>query len=648
MNMKMKLIIRLLLYSLALVAVGLLIKLGISYKDNFYFILSGLVLLISFGSLVKKEKMPQFSVPNIKLKFNRKEALQNIKSIKLSVIKKRFSKLKLFRGKNLFHLIQFIALSMIFTFILVYWLPSVQEKSFVSSFLKTIVLFATKNKLFIIILVVVVCIYNLFINFKFVKKSFLKNLLASFSSSLFFLAISTVTSLLLAFFSVLLFYNGLIIASGVTPNLLNIHTDKNDIKQMIDKSNENFVLVGITQTPSKTFIVNYPYLGKKGGYFVNNFLTSYPNFLLFSSSTINRPAYLIRNVIVVKELDKDIFQTFAPTLIKKLVKRDLSPRYIKDEPDVQIISRQDYLKYREDQINKEVEEIAGYIAEAKKVLGSIAYNIQVSKNNIATLQGYIALNTQYRDEDWNYCMSATYTYYGYYSNYTYRRFTDAYCQSQRAQRDQKNAEYQSEISTNQKNLSYYQSQYNELKGYLDQFQNYKAFIESTKDLTPYELGLFEPEKSIKVVLDSVGDKDISNFLETLTHEYIHYTSYVSEERTLPQFFEEGLTEFLARKVVNEQLHKDTNLGYPVIVKIIKAMSNKISVQQFEDIYFNKSADQLESLLDNAYGKNFYKDTQLYFALIPYSPPDEALKFANNIMFKIGEPELSEKDLESSY
>ena len=647
-KMKMKTPVRILLYLLALIAIGFLVKLGISYKDGFYYLLATVILLISLGTLVKKEKLPQLAVPKLSFRFNARKTLKNLGSFKPSKIKKTLSKLKLFRGKNLWLFIQFLALSIIFAFFLVYKLPSVQENSFFVALAKSVFIFFSKYRIYAISLAIILFVLNFVVYAKFTKRNIFKTSLNSIATSFIILLVSVPTSLILVFLSVLLFFNAIIATSAIAPKVLNIYTDKNDIKQIIDKSDTSFELVGITQTPSKTFVVNYPYLGKKGNYFSKNFIISYPNFLLVSSSTINHSAYLIKNIIVIKELDKDIFQTFAPTLIKKLVKKDLSPRYIKDEPEVQIISRQDYLKYREDQINKEVEEIAGYIAEAKKVLGSIAYNIQVAKNNIATLQGYIATNTQYRDEEWNYCISATYTYYGWYSNYTYRRYTDAYCQSQRAQRDQKNAEYQSEISTNQKDLSYYQSQYSELKGYLDQFQNYKAFIEATKDITPYELGLFEPEKSIKVVLDSVGDKDISNFLETLTHEYIHYTSYVSEERTLPQFFEEGITEYLARKVVTDQLHKETNLGYPVIVKIINGMTKKISIEQFEDIYFNKSADQLESLLDNTYGKNFYKDTELYFALIPYSPPDEALKFANNIMFKIGEPELIEKDLESSY
>jgi len=644
-NIKRKTCFLLPLFILAFVAIGFLIKFGISYNDGFYYFLATIVFLILLGTIVKKEKLPQLTTPKLTFRLDARKTLKNISSFKSLRLRKLYP--KLFRGRNLWLFAEFALLSVIFAFLLVYKLPSVQENAFWMSLAKSILLFVDKYKIHVISLGIALFSLNVVLYAKFAKRNVFKTFLHSMVTSFILALVSIPASLILVFLSVLLFCNAIIATSAIAPKFLNIYTDKNDIRQIVDKSDTSFELVGITQTPSKTFIINYPYLGKKGDYFANNFIIYYPNFLLVSSSTINHPVYLVKNTIIVKELDKDVFQTFAPTLAKKLIKRELSPRYVKEEPKVQIISRQDYLKYREDQINKEIEEIAGYIDEIKKTLSSIAYNIQITKNNIATLEGYIALNTQYRDEEWNYCINATYTYYGLFSNYTYRLYSDAYCQSQRAKRDQKNAEYQSEISINQKNLGYYQSQYNELKKYLDQFQNYKVFIEATKDLTPYELGLFEPVESVKVVLDSISDKDISNFLETLIHEYIHYTSYVSEERTLPHFFEEGITELLAREVVTNQLRKNVNLSYPIIVKVINAMTKKIPIEKLEDIYFSKSTDQLESLLDDTYGKNFYKETQLYFALIPYSPPSEALKFANNIMFRIGEAELTEKDLESS-
>lgn len=648
--MKIRIIIRLLLNLSALSAAGYLIKLGFDYKDVFYYFLAALIFFILTGGFVKKERLLQLDLPRIRLKINFLDFFKKITELKLLKQKKVTLAKKVFRGIVISRFVVLAIVSVFLSYLTVFKLPdNTQEKNFIINLIKSLIAYSYKHSLLLILLASMLVVFNFITSLKLGKKRNIINALL-YSAFIFIIEviISIPVSLVLVLLFVLIFYNSLITVSNYYPKLLDIHTDKNEIRQIIDKSYTNFELVGISETSSKTFVTSSPFLGRKGNFFTKNFIASLPKFAFLNSRTINHPVYLIRNTLVIKELDKEIFQTFAPTFIKKLVKRDLSPRYIKDEPDVEIISRQDYLKYREDEINKQIDVISGYINESKKYLRAIAYDIQVAKSNIASLQNNIALNIQYRDEEYNRCISETWTYYGYYSNYTYRLYTDTYCQSQRSQRDQQNEQYQSEISTNQRILSSYQSQYNQLKEYLDKFQNYKAFVEETKKLTPYELGLFEPDKSVKVVLDSVSDKDISNFLETLTHEYIHYSSYVSKERSLPQFFEEGITEYLARKVISNQLHKSVNLGYPVVVKIISVMVEKIPVAQFEDIYFNKSADQLESLLDQTYGKDFYKDTQLYFALIPYSPPDEALKFANNIMFKIGGPELTGKDLESTY
>lgn len=645
--MRLKLFIRLVFILFICLIIWFFIRLGVLYKDNFYFFTAALNILILILTLIKKEFFPQPKFPKFALKINLFKfqkfiGLQKNKNFKHSLFNKSF------RENKFFLVIEAITLSLIFSFLLVYKLPSVQKQPVLISFFNSFFLFTVKHKFFFIPVSFLIIIFNFLFFYKLTRKPhFLKNILKSIAIFLTLIIFSIPAAILTVFLFVLFFYNIIIAIAGIAPELFTIYTDKNKIKQVIDRTDENFEIVGITKTASKTFIINYPYLGKKSDYFVKNFIVNYPDFLLLESPIIKRPVYLIKNKIVIKELDKDIFETFAPTLVKKLIKKELSPRYIKDEPVIKIISRQDYLKYRENQINKAIDEIAKNIDEIKKTLNIIAYNIQVSKENITTLQNYIALNTRYRDEEYNECINATWTYYGLYSNYTYRVYSDAYCQSLRDRREQKNIEYQKEIEKNQKNLAYYQSQYNELNEYLNQFENYKAFIEATKNLTPYELGLFEPEKFVKVVLDTIDEKDISNFIETLAHEYLHYTSYVSEERTIPQFFEEGITELLARRVIKNQLNKETDLGYPLVVEVINKMTKKIPIKKFEDIYFTKSSDQLESLLNDKYGKNFYKDTELYFFLILYSPEEEALKFANNIMIRIGEEEITKKDIENS-
>lgn len=641
---KIRLAARLLFFLLLLGTGAFFVKLGIQKHDSFYYLLALIVFSIDLFSLIRKERMPVVKRPEIKLKQGLKGLLVRFRGIKLSSAKSAFDTNVKTNSKVLSLLLGTLASSLALVYIVVYLLPQSSETNIVLAYVKALFDYFKQKPLISLLVVFIALAVNLAKHLKRIRNNFRSSSIPSILlTTIGQLIISIPTSLLLAFLIAILFSNSVIVASGILPHSVDFHTDKNEIRQIIDKSDSSFNLVGITSSPTKTLVINTPYLGKKSDFFSYNLIPSLPNIFLLSPTTINHPIFLTGNTLIIKEIDKDIIQTISPTLVKKLIKKDLSPRFIKDEPSVEIISRQDYLKYREDQINKQIDEITGYIDEAKKALGVLAYNIKVSKDNITTLQSYIVENTRYRDEEYNYCINATRTYYGWYSNYTYRLYSDEYCQNQRAKRDQANAEYQAGIETNQKNLNYYQSQYNEFKQYLDQFQNYKEFVEATKQLTPYELGLFEPQSTVKVVLDSVGDKDISNFMETLTHEYIHYSSYVSEERVLPQFFEEGITELLARRVISNQLRKTADQGYPVVVEVIEAMTKDISLSQLEDIYFNKSADQLETLLNDTYGKDFYKDSELYFALIPYSPPEEAVIFANNIMSKIGGPTLEEKD-----
>src|SRR3989344_2958924 len=96
-------------------------------------------------------------------------------------------------------------------------------------------------------------------------------------------------------------------------------------------------------------------------------------------------------------------------------------------------------------------------------------------------------------------------------------------------------DWEQALNVDQANLAEYQKA-------KDILVRYRDLVETQKDTTPYELGLFEEPSTIKVVLESTSDTALADYLAVLAHEYLHYTSYVSEERSLPQFFEEGLTE----------------------------------------------------------------------------------------------------------
>lgn len=602
-------------------------------------------------SVVNTNKYINIGLPNFLLLFSARKFLKYLNVVKLNKTKLHYPNIKSSKRQILFNSIGFILFALFIAYLVVYQLPEDPSTNIFQGLVRSFVNYYNNHRSILLTYLILGVIINAFIAVRATQnrtKKYAHLALALLVKTPLQAIFAAPLAIIAVFICTLLFSNVQLLLSDIIPTQLHIQTDKNKIRQLIDSSDGNIKLIGIKGSASKTYIANSKIFGAKSNFYRKNFVPAIPNTLFITTKNLSKSVVMTGNELYIREMDKEMIQAITPTLAKKLIKKSLYPRFIKDEPNVEIISRQDYLKYREKQINDQIEEITGYIKELNKSLGTLSYNIKTAKNNISTLQNNIQLNTQYRDEEYNSCINDTYTYYGLYYNYTYRTYTDEYCQTLRNRRDQQNAEYQTEIVNQQNNLSYYQSQYGELKQYIDQFQDYKQFIEATKQLTPYELGLFEPESAIKVVLDSISDKDISNFMVTLIHEYMHYTSYVSEDRTLPQFFEEGLTEHFARKIMSSQLDRGTDLGYPLISKIILAMVKKIPVSKFEEIYFTKNTDQLQNILDETYGKDFYNDSKLYFALIPLSPMEEALKFANNIMFKIDGSELTTKDALSTY
>jgi hypothetical protein len=190
----------------------------------------------------------------------------------------------------------------------------------------------------------------------------------------------------------------------------------------------------------------------------------------------------------------------------------------------------------------------------------------------------------------------------------------------------------------------------EYQYYFNFFTNQRTALSSLKQSTPHELGVFENRDEIKLVYDTDNAHAIANYFATLTHEYLHYASFVNEERRFENsFFEEGLTEYFTRAAMKDALQADTNLGYPVQAKIISEMMNMIPESELAEIYFTKDEVALQKALDRVYGDGFYQNNQVIFETLQYtSSPKQALKLANDIMKRIeGEP-LTEKDLKSNF
>lgn len=383
----------------------------------------------------------------------------------------------------------------------------------------------------------------------------------------------------------------------------------------------------------------------KSTFYKNNIIPLAVRLSPIKSKLPSSSVMLLDNNLIITDFDKGKIESVSPVIAKLFVKNALAPRYIKDEPNVNLMDRQEYLKYRDDQINEAVQKIDDVLTQLQKGINILYSDISTDKKMISSNETSLSNSITERDEAYNYCMNAG--YYSYYFGYFYRFYSDSDCNNQKAEWDTIIAGFQKNIQDWKNRLAYDQKQLADFQDTKDNVENYRVIVASQKDQAPYELGLFEPEKSVKVVLENTSTSSLADFYETLVHEYLHYTSYVSKDRKLDGFFEEGLTEYFARKVVKINLNTDTNLGYPLISKIIQEMIKKIPDDKLEEIYFTKNQDSLVSLLNESYGKNFYKDSQLYFTLIYYVPSKDAIKIANNIMFKIGGNELREDDLTST-
>lgn len=377
-----------------------------------------------------------------------------------------------------------------------------------------------------------------------------------------------------------------------------------------------------------------------------NILASIPGTFLFIKLNIpDESLIMYKDYLVITELNKEEIEEVSPTIAKLFVKDYLNPRYIKDEPYVRLMGRQEYLKYRDDKINEQIAEIENLIEETQSYINLLYSNINQARQKIAENEQGISESIQLRDYYYEQCKNAG--YYSYYFGYFYRYYSDAECDSRRAEWDSLIAEFQQNINDWNYTLTQSQRALPEWQEWKTTLEGVRELVASQKERTPHELGVFEPEKSVKVVLESTSTESLADFFATLVHEYYHYSSYISEERTLPYFFEEGLTEYFARKTIRENLNVETQIGYPMTTRIIEEMAEKIPESRLEEVYFTKNGDELVSLLNEAYGASFYEDSEFYFTAIYYSPiTDETIKFANNIMFKIGGGELSVDDLTS--
>lgn len=544
----------------------------------------------------------------------------------------------------------FLGLLLLFTYLSVFKLPlSLPRNNFLISYYNSYLEFIKTDSVFVIISLAIILLLVFFVKNIGKKKLALSDYPRSKVKTLFLsvavLVIAFNVSIGSTFLVGISEANLLATRIKANPESAGIIWGKDKIlKKLKGMDHPPTIAEGGNNLSAKVILLESKNNNSRGNFYTQAILKNIPSNLVIPLGIPNEPLVMSGDNLIINSVDKDQIEAISPTLGKLLVKNYFKNRYIKDEPTLQVLGRQDYLKFREDQINSALAEIDKYIQTAKDIINSIYSSIATDKQKIATNQNGLDSSISSRDSAYDYCINAGYYFYGYF----YHTFSQSYCDSTKSSWDSTIAGFQKNISDWQAQLSADQAALPQYQEALTTLRSYRDLVASQKDITPQELGVFLPkDKTIKIALDYTSPKSVTEYVETLTHEYLHYTSYVSDERSLPQFFEEGLTEYYARKAVKQATGENTNFGYPLLVKIIQQMVSKIPESTLQEIYFNKDQSQLEGVLDDTYGKDFYKDSQYYFAIITFVPPKDALKIANNIMIKIGGKSLNENDLEST-
>ncbi|MBD3279349.1 MAG: hypothetical protein GF390_01410 [Candidatus Pacebacteria bacterium] len=378
------------------------------------------------------------------------------------------------------------------------------------------------------------------------------------------------------------------------PQAAGIYQGQDQVRDQLEKREQMPQLVrAADQLDQEIVKINFANRDHKSQFYNQTIISQVPAQLWPEIQLPEANLILFGNNLVIKEIREEEIEHISPTLGRLLVKNYFA-RSIKNTPNFDAIGRQDYLKYRDQQINDQLAEID---ADIQAINSKIA-GIRSSMTNLV---------------------------------YQYIRGEISF--------DQALNRYRS-----------YQNQISSLNSEKASLRQMKEIVAAQKDRAPYELGIFLPDEdnAIKVVIDLIKGNSIDEYLATLVHEYLHYTSYVDEERRLPLFFEEGLTEYFARRVMKQELDVDTQVGYRLIVKIIEQMAQDIPEEELAEVYFTKNKNKLIELLDEAYGHDFYADSEYHFVMIFFSGKEEALKLANDLMHEIGGAEIKMADIDPDY
>jgi len=482
--------------------------------------------------------------------------------------------------------------------------------------------------------------YKTHIHYPFFKK-YLFSLLHTFVILITGFFLSYIVLLIIAcaqlnFFSVLM---------KINPKLLGVITDRTTIVKSIKTSpfpleisssdkEQKRILFAIGEATSGTENVY--------GKFI---LPSISRFFLIPIDKPEGGMLMVDNILIFTELNQKDIQEVSPYLAYTFIKQYFQNRYIKSYPKSYIMNRKQYLEFRKNDGKNKLAKVEVQIKNSEDSISTYSAQIETDKEALTKIQDTLNENYAQREEKYKACYSA-----GNYKNKVFvRLYTDDYCKTIYNSFNDQNKNLNEEIDDMKNKIKSEEQKLSDAQKYALFFKNQRNIVKIQSNNIPHELGVFIPDNTLEIALDTSNPHAIADYFETLIHEYYHYASYSKDKHFTDLFFEEALTEYFARKTVENSLSFSTNLGYPVHVKIMSEIIKSIPESDLAGIYFSKDEARLEELLNKVYGGSFYSDTRTLFATLQFtSNPKQILSLANKIMQKIGSPPLKEADIFSAY
>lgn len=483
---------------------------------------------------------------------------------------------------------------------------------------------------FILGFIVLIILFFRFVKFDrnySLKKNYLLSIFQMINIFITAFFLSYIALLFIAFIEL----NTFSIFINISPKILNIVSDKNTIIRTLKKNNyppkiivnddgKNNVLAKIAGSITGT-----------NSFYGHYILSSIPNFFVLPIKEFSSSILLIDNNLIIVKLNPADLQEISPTISYLLMQKYFSQRKIKSFPKVEIITKEEYQKFRKGQFEEGLVTVNEEIGKYKNQIATAEASIIEDRNIISYDKSLIdKSNSEYKK-----CLSD-----GSYSL--------AYCKNLPVKSGKSRLE--KEITDLNIKLASDQDNQKEGEKYYEFYTTLGKQLQMAEGNITQEFGVFTPKDSIKIVFNTTSSSHtIADYLETLTHEYLHYASYSPEGKKLSDsLFSEGITEYFALGIIKDDLNVSINLGYPVYAKIIGQMNKRILESEIADIYFSKDQIGLEKLLDRIYGESFYKNNRILFLSLQYaSDKDQLLAIANEIMKKIGGSQLKENDLLSS-